>query len=68
MRIITNIPIYLPNSSQTTKDSHNTENVMPYSFQIMCGPPIKLINMESICETGPTVYSPYPRRLESVTI
>ena len=23
------------------------------------------MNMEDICETGPTVYSPYPRRLES---
>ena len=22
------------------------------------------MNMEGICETGPTVYSPYPRRLE----
>ena len=29
---------------------------------------IELINMEGICETQPTVYSPYPRRLESVTI
>ena len=26
------------------------------------------MNMEDICETGPTtVYSPYPRRLESLT-
>ena len=24
--------------------------------------------MKGICETGPTVYSPYPRRLESLTI
>ena len=24
--------------------------------------------MKYICETGPTVYSPYPRRLESLTI
>ena len=24
------------------------------------------MNIEDICETGPTVYSPYPRRLESV--
>ena len=29
---------------------------------------IELINIEGICETGPTVYSPYPRRLESLTI
>ena len=26
------------------------------------------MNMEDICETGPMVYCPYPRRLESLTI
>ena len=26
------------------------------------------MNMEVICETGPTAYHPYPRRLESLTI
>ena len=26
------------------------------------------MNIEDTCETGPTVYSPYPRRLESLTI
>ena len=26
---------------------------------------IIFMNMEGICETGPTVYRPYPRRLES---
>ena len=27
------------------------------------------MNIEDIsCETGPTVYSPYPRKLESLTI
>ena len=24
------------------------------------------MNIEDMCETGPTVYSPYPRRLESL--
>ena len=26
------------------------------------------MNIQDICETGPKVYSPYPRRLESLTI
>ena len=26
------------------------------------------MNIKDTCETGPTVYSPYPRRLESLTI
>ena len=28
----------------------------------------ELMNLEDICETGPTVYCPYPRRLESLCI
>ena len=34
---------------------------MPYTSRI------EFMNMEGVCETGPTVYSPYPRRLESLT-
>ena len=45
---------------------------MSYPFRIVCGffnvPHIELINMDGICETVPTVYSPYPRRPESLTI
>ena len=29
-------------------------------------PHIELLNKEGICETVPTVYSPYPRRLEPI--
>ena len=53
-----------------TKDTHNTGNFTPYSFRIVFG----FFNVPHIikhgryCETGPTVYSYYPRRLESLTI
>ena len=60
-----------PATFATEKDSHNTGNFTPYSFWIVCG----FLNVSSghfkhgrYCETGPTVYIPYPRRLESLTI
>ena len=48
---------------------HHTGNYVPYSFRTVCG----FFNVPQIirnkcCETGPTVYRPYPRRLESLTI
>ena len=46
---------------------HNTGNLMPYSLRIVCG----FFNVPQLfkgCETGPPAYSPYPRRLESLTI
>ena len=52
------------------RSEHNTGNSMPYSSQIVCG----FFNVPQIlykpkgCETGPPAYSPYPRRLESLTI
>ena len=67
------IPFSAPAHAQRlTKDSHNTGNFMPCSFRIVCGFFNVLqwtyINMEGNCETGPTVYRPYPRRLERLTI
>ena len=48
---------------------HNTGNSMPYSLRIVCG----FFNVPQLLankgfETGPPAYSPYPRRLESLTI
>ena len=53
------------------KDSHNTGNFTPYSLRAVCGffnVPRWNFKLGRYCETGPTVYSPYPRRLESLTI
>ena len=53
------------------KDSHNTGNFTPYSLRIVCGFfsfPRWNFKHGRYCETGPTVYSPYPRRIESLTI
>ena len=46
---------------------HKTGNFMPYSLRIVCG----FLNIPQLfkgCERGPPAYSPYPRRLESLTI
>ena len=46
---------------------HNTGNLMPYSLRIVC----RFFNVPQLikgCETGPPACSPYPRRLESLTI
>ena len=46
---------------------HNTGNSMPYPLRIVCG----FLNVPQLfkdCETGPPAYSPYPKRLESLTI
>ena len=54
------------------KESHNTRNFTPYSLRTVCGffnvPRWNFIHGR-YCETWPTsVYSPYLRRLESLTI
>ena len=42
---------------------------VPYSLQIVCGFfNIPQLFYDKSCETGPPGYSPYPRRLESLTI
>ena len=49
---------------------HNTEDYVPYSYRTVNGffnVPYYLISNKGY-ETGPPVYSPYPRRLESLTI
>ena len=66
------IPFSVPAHTQRlTKDSHNTRNFMPCSIRIVCGffdvPQCSYMNI-GICETGPTVYRPYTRRIESLTI
>ena len=61
----------LANPSHPTRDSHNTGNFMPYFSEQCVGfltSHIELINMDGIRETGPTVYSPNPRRLECLSI
>ena len=40
---------------------------MPYSLRIVCGF-FNVLQLFKGCETGPLAYSPYPRRLESLTI
>ena len=47
---------------------HNTGHNVPYSFQAMSGffnVPYQLISNKGY-ETGPPIYSPYPRRPESL--
>mgnify|MGYP000751364858 CR=1 FL=1 len=55
------------------RTDHKTGNSMPYSLRIMCGffyfslKTLSSLELED-CETGPTVYRTYPRRLESLAI
>ena len=51
------------------RPDHNTGNSVPYSLLIVC----VFFNVPQLfydkgCDTGPPAYSPYPKRLESLTI
>ena len=52
------------------RSDYNTRDFVPYSYRIVSGflnVPHYLISNKGY-ETGPPVYSPYPRRLESLTM
>ena len=65
-REITAKPATSAGENTLVKDSHNTGNFIPYSSRIVCellASHRELMNIEDICETGPTVCTPYARRL-----
>ena len=61
------IPFPIP---QTVKVGHTTRVYDPYSFRIVMWGLLRptTTNQWKCCETGPTVFRPYARRLESLTI
>ena len=52
------------------KVDHNTGVYVPYSFRTVVWVLLRPTRTDQwkCCETGPTVFRPYPRRLESLTI
>ena len=58
-----------PTTLLKERPDHNTRNSMPYSFRIVCGFFYIPQNCEHsrVVKLRPTVYGPYPRRLESLT-
>ena len=60
------------NPSMNVKDrrpDHNTGNYVPYSCEQCVGSLTShKVIMNKGCETGPMIYHPYPRRLDSLTI
>ena len=65
-------PTHPLNPSMSVKDrrpDHNTGNYVPFSCEQCVGSLTShKVIMNKGCETGPTIYRPYPRRLESLTI
>ena len=63
---------YITFAVPSHKDSHNTGNFMPYPVRIVCGffndPHWTYKHGRYLWDLTLTVYSPYPRRLESLTI
>ena len=55
---------------QPVKVDHSTRVYDPYSFRIVIWVLLRptRTNQGKCCETGPMVFRPYPRRLESLTI
>ena len=54
-----------PQNRISEKPMHHTGGNVFYSFRTVC----RFFNVPHLyCETGPTVYRPYPRGLESLTI
>ena len=66
---ITAVP-YPPNPCIKREIDHYTGNLIPYSFRRRVGSLTSPANHVTLKmqETGPTVYSPYPRRLQCLTI
>ena len=59
-----------PTFANSLTKGHDTGNFIPYTFRIVCGffnVPHQTYKYGN-CETGPTVYSPYPRRFGSLTL
>ena len=51
------------------RPDHNAGNYVPYSCEQCVGSLMShKVIMNKGCETGPTIYRPYPRRLDSLTI